>query len=469
MRTIQPLPDAIRAELSPEVQEYVAALEAKAVVAGRYELLYELGRGQWGAVDLALNLGTRTLHAVKTIDLHRLPPASKSPSDDPRLRGPIPDSERVDAGAVCDALRRVMQQLAGLRGPRLVELDDVGIDYERNVLYLVMPYVPAWSLSFRLIQDGRFGVGRALLVAKQAAAALDSLHSKSLVHGDLKSSNVLLTADDNVWLTGAGLYRVLGDGPLRDDRPRLPHFLAPECHEMPAGHRRGPAVDIYALGVILFEMLTRRYPFEANTAVELFEKRAHTPAPSVSEFNEEVPPAVNELVARCLSVNPERRYRNGRDLAEEIERILLGRPGDSTVIVTPHEPPPERSVSFPPVTIGAFPAALIDRTGHIYPLRPKTGEMGQPVWIVGRSVAADAGQPGGKRTTVDVDLAVDRSVSRLHARIYREGNRWMIRHVAPRNRTLVDGRPVDVDRPERLRDGAVCRFGNLELLFRLGQ
>ena len=413
-------------------------------IAGRYLLLHQLVSGRSGALFVAINQGTRELSALKVIGIDGLPP------------------ETVDQ--VSSLLRRAVHKLADIRSPQIVSINDVGLDSGNQAAFVVMEYVPGWSLSYRLTQDGRFSLGRTLRIVKQVAAALDVLHSRDLAHGDLKPESILVSANDTVKLTDVGMYRAFDKLLASEDGPALPHYLAPECFEMLEKHRRGSRTDIYALGVIMFELLTRRQPFEANSAAELAARREKSEAPVVSLYLPDIPPAVDQLVATCLSRNPRKRHAMGRDVEAEIDRILEGQRGTTkeTILQTPSDSvDPARPPTFPQVTLGSFPAAFVDTSGQAYPLR--AGEDGSPkdVYVLGRVT------PGNEE--IDINLSIDRRVSRQHARIFHRQGTWSMRDVSGRNRTWVNGQVIPTDRERRLKDGYTCQFGKTHLLFRISQ
>jgi serine/threonine-protein kinase len=221
--------------------------------------------------------------------------------------------------------QREAEAEAGLRHANIVQVYDVGEHEGRP--YFTMEFVEGGSLAEALAGTPQPARQAAALVAA-LAQAVEVAHQGGIVHRDLKPGNVLLTADGTPKITDFGLARRLeGGAGLTQSGAVLgtPSYMAPEqAQGKPL--TVGPATDIYALGAILYELLTGRPPFRAETAVEtvqqvLFQEPAHP-----SRLNAKVPRDLETICLKCLHKEPQRRYPTGAALAEDLHRFLRGEP-----------------------------------------------------------------------------------------------------------------------------------------------
>jgi serine/threonine-protein kinase len=216
------------------------------------------------------------------------------------------------------------EAVAGLRHPHVVQVYEVG-DLDGRP-YFTMEFVEGGSLAEHL--DGVPQPARcaAELVAT-LADAVEFAHASGVIHRDLKPANILLTTDDTPVITDFGVARRI-DGPdftATGVRVGTPSYMAPE-QAMGRARAITTAVDVYALGAILYEMLTGRPPFCAETAAETERQViAEEPAPP-SRLNAKVPRDLETICLKCLHKAPARRYPSARELADDLRRFLGGKP-----------------------------------------------------------------------------------------------------------------------------------------------
>jgi len=220
---------------------------------------------------------------------------------------------------------RESQAVAELQHPNIVQVHDVG-DLDGRP-YFTMEFVEGGSLAQALAGAPQAARYAARLVAS-LAGGVHLAHAKGVIHRDLKPANILLTRDATPKIADFGLARhVDGDPGLTrsDARVGTPSYMAPEQALGKLG-TVGPSVDIYALGAILYEMLTGRPPFRAETAIETERQVITVEAAPPSRLNTNVPRDLETICLKCLHKDPSRRYATAVDLADDINRFLAGQP-----------------------------------------------------------------------------------------------------------------------------------------------
>jgi serine/threonine-protein kinase len=273
-----------------------------------------LGRGGMGIVFRARHLRLNRLVALKM--------SLASEYCEPRER---------------ERLQREAEAVAGLRHENIVRVYDMG-DHEGRPFF-TMELVEGGSLSDKLTGAPQPACQAARLVAT-LAEAVRVAHQGGIVHRDLKPSNVLLTADGTAKISDFGLARRLQGGAALTQSGipvGTPSYMAPE---QARGQARaiGPAVDVYALGAILYELLTGRPPFHGETAAATLQQVITADPVPPSRLNFQVPRDLETICLKCLHKDPQRRYATAAALAEDIQRFQRGEP------------------------IAARPAGLVERT-----------------------------------------------------------------------------------------------------------
>ena len=265
------------------------------LVSGRYELRALIGCGGIGAVFHAYDHTLRREVAVKTLLPH------------------LDEPEHVERFLV------EARTMAAMHHPNVVTVHDVLEVHGRP--WMVMELLHGESLQDRLSREKRLPPRQALTILQAVASALDHAHSHNLVHRDVKPANIFLERSGRVVLLDFGLVRVLGSGRRTPTGMRLgtPGYMAPE--QMLRPWEVGPATDVYALGVVAYQLLAGRRPFEGASFDELW--RAHMEAPVPRPGN--MPTPVYRVLARALEKKPGRRYRRAGEFVEALERALAGR------------------------------------------------------------------------------------------------------------------------------------------------
>jgi len=271
-----------------------------------------------------------------------------------------------------ERFRREAQAAAQISHENIANVYDTG--RADGAHYIVMEFVEGTDLKQRLRADGPMPVVTALEIGRQIAAALEAAHGKGLVHRDIKPHNILLNREGAVKVTDFGIAKVVSD--LEDTGVIIGsvHYLAPE---QARGDATAPSCDIYALGCVLFEMLTGRTVFEGENAMAVAHKQIYEQPPSPRSLRAEIPAPLEAFILRCLEKDPQRRYQSaaeakaalvqlGNIFAQEDTVVIpLPAAADATIVYRKplHTPPPPASKPEPITPPPAAPAADAGRQG----------------------------------------------------------------------------------------------------------
>jgi non-specific serine/threonine protein kinase/serine/threonine-protein kinase len=270
-------------------------------VAG-YEILGELGRGGMGVVYKAMQVRLNRPCALKMI-----------------LAGDL-----AGPRAVTRFLAEA-EAAARLRHPHIVQVYALGEHDGRP--YLELEYLEGGSLAKRL--DGTpWPPRRAAELIATLAGAVEAMHSRGIVHRDLKPANILLEADGTPKIADFGLAKALGvDSGLTGTEEIIgtPSYMAPE-QARGGGKHAGPSADVYALGAILYELLTGRPPFKAATVLETLELVRSADPVAPQRLVPKLPIDLETISLKCMQKEPQGRYGTAADLADELGRYLRGEP-----------------------------------------------------------------------------------------------------------------------------------------------
>jgi serine/threonine-protein kinase len=208
------------------------------------------------------------------------------------------------------------QAAASLSHPNIVMVHDVGQDGDRH--YIVMELVEGDDLKTVIRHWAPLPLDKALDLAIQICSGVGYAHRAGFVHCDVKPQNVLVTRDGRAKVADFGIARVISEATMsRSDLAwGTPHYFSPE---QAAGESATPASDVYAIGVILFEMLTGRLPFEAESATALALKHLQNEPPWVTDLNPAVPMPIAKIVDKVLFKEPAARYRTANQLCQILD------------------------------------------------------------------------------------------------------------------------------------------------------
>ncbi len=216
-----------------------------------------------------------------------------------------------------DRFHQEAKAAANLSHPNIVMVHDYGL--ASGYPFIVMEYVPGTDLKQILQHRGNFSVRETLDLMIQACAGLGYAHRAGLVHCDIKPHNMLITPDQRLKITDFGIARALAS--IRpDERAEFvwgsPLYFSPE---QAAGGAPLPASDVYSLGVVMYEMLTGRLPFQGDSATVLSHLHQVSAVPSPRSLNSDIPPVLEEVMLKVLAKEPVARYRT----ADQLGHILV--------------------------------------------------------------------------------------------------------------------------------------------------
>jgi len=228
------------------------------------------------------------------------------------------DALMGDVGAF-DRFRREMEIVGRLDHRGIQRSFDLGEDRTRP--YLVLEYIDGVTLREIERRDGRLPAPRAVDIATQLAAAMAHAHAQGISHRDLKPENVLVTPEGRVVVTDFGIALMAGARRLTwrwlTSTMGTPDYMAPEQVE---GKRGDARTDVYALGIMLFEMLVGRVPWEGDNPLAVMAQHVNAPLPSLRAIDPHVPAPLEAIVTKCLRKNPDERYADAGELHTDLER-----------------------------------------------------------------------------------------------------------------------------------------------------
>ncbi len=299
------------------------------IIDGRYRLLDKVGDGGMAEVWRAQDTVLGRIVALKILR----PQYSNDPDFVARFR-------------------REAQAAANLIHPNIVNVFDIGQAGDRH--YIVMEYVDGRSLKDLIRDEGVLSVSRALDLGIQVATAVAHAHHAGIIHRDIKPQNALVTADGRVKVTDFGIARAISAASATETGVVLgtAHYLAPE---QAAGKPTTPASDVYALGVVLYEMLTGRTPFDADSSVGVALKHLQEEPPPIQQLNPRIPATVAAVVKRAMAKDPAQRYQDAGALADALRAVQAW--GEQATAAQPAIPRPSARPPAPEAGELGFDAA----------------------------------------------------------------------------------------------------------------
>jgi serine/threonine protein kinase/tetratricopeptide (TPR) repeat protein len=297
----------IRPNITETLETSARELTTGSTFAGRYQVIEELGKGGMGKVYRAVDKKLNEEVAIKLIK--------------PEIA--------LDKGT----LARFQNEL---KVARKISHRNVGRMYElmedQGLHFITMEYVPGEDLRSFLHRSKRLTVGTAVAIAKDVCEGLAEAHRLGVIHRDLKPSNIIIDKDGNARIMDFGIARSLRTKSITGEGVIIgtPEYMSPEQVEGKDVDQRS---DIYSLGVILYEMVTGRVPFEGETPLSVAVKQKTETAPDPRKSNAQVPEDLSHLILKCLEKDKAKRYQDVADVRVELEKIEKGIPTTERVVL----------------------------------------------------------------------------------------------------------------------------------------
>jgi serine/threonine protein kinase len=263
---------------------------------GRYEIMSEIERGGMATVYYARDPFVDRYVAIKILP-----------------RALVHDAESRAR------FEREARIIATIEHPAIVPIYDYG--EEDGQPFLVMRFMKGGSLGRRL-RHNIFSLPEARNIIARVAPAIDKVHQLGIVHRDLKPDNILFDEDDHPYIADFGIAK-LAEASASISGDKLVgtlYYASPE--HLQKGNALNSLSDIYALGVILFEMLTGDVPYKGEVTTQLIKAILMDPVPRASEFNPSLPPAIDALIERAMAKNPKHRHPNASEFANALENVI---------------------------------------------------------------------------------------------------------------------------------------------------
>ncbi len=334
------------------------------LVGGRYQLLEMLGQGAMSQVYRGLDTALNRTVAIKFLR----------------------EEYGADPGFVA-RFNREAQAVAGLSGQGILNVYDYGQHEGRY--YIVMEYIQGSDLKEVLRREGPLPLPRALAFIRQVLLALKVAHQQGLIHRDVKPQNILVSErDGTIRLADFGIAHAIGATQLTTAGTVLgtAHYMAPEQAQ---GGQVGPATDIYAVGIVLYEMLTGRLPFDGQSPMEVLMAHLRQPTPTLAEAGLAAAPALERFVARALEKDPARRYQSADQMLHDLTRLEEGEAEPRSVAFEPLVPyvlPSQERTTLAAASAPAHAPRPYERATLVAPLLPpeqvsKPGRKSRAGWL----------------------------------------------------------------------------------------
>lgn len=316
---------------------------------GRYEIISELGRGGMATVFHAYDPRFQRDVAIKVLPREFL--------HDPNFRA------RFEQEA---------QTIAGLEHPAILPVYDFG--EQEGQPFLVMRFLAGGSLEERLSEHGALPVDEASRIIEHLAPAIDEAHQRGVIHRDLKPANILFDHRNMPYIADFGIAKLTTGGKSLTSGAYIigtPDYMSPE---QASGEKIDGQVDIYALGVIIFETLTGRLPYNAETPVGLLMKHISEPVPNILQVKADLPPGCKNVISTAMAKDPTRRYRTAVALAQAFRQSTQG----DIPAVAPmpaSSPTPPLDLPLPPPPTGPVRQLACPACGAPLPAAPQPNQQ----------------------------------------------------------------------------------------------
>ena len=275
-------------------------------IADRYEILGKVGAGGMSDVYKAKDLTLGRFVAIKVLKAEF--------------------SEDIN---FVTKFRSEAQAAAGLEHPNIVNIYDVGS--ENGLHYIVMEYVEGITLKTYIEKKGQLSFKEAVSIAIQVGRGIEAAHNKNIVHRDIKPQNIMISTEGKVKVTDFGIARAATSNTISSDVMGSVHYSSPE--QARNGFVDGKS-DIYSLGIVMYEMVTGRVPFDGDTTVAVAIQHLQEEMVPPSVYAPNLPISMEKIILKCTQKNPDRRYASMTALLADLRKALIS-PNEDFVVMVP--------------------------------------------------------------------------------------------------------------------------------------
>ena len=230
--------------------------------------------------------------------------------------------EFVDDEDFVRKFRRESQAAASLSDPNIVNVYDVGIDEieGKAIHYIVMEYIDGKTLKELIVEKGRLSAAETIYYTIQIANGLSTAHANSIIHRDIKPHNIMITKDNRVKVTDFGIARAATSSTMTTTSDVLGsvHYFSPE---QARGGYTDDKSDIYSLGIVMYEMITGKLPYEGDTAVSVALKHVQEEIVPPRELFEDIPIGIEKIILKAVQKRQAERYKNINEMIEDLNLI----------------------------------------------------------------------------------------------------------------------------------------------------
>ena len=292
------------------------------ILGDRYELLEVIGEGGMAVVYKARDKKLNRLVAVKILK-----------------------KEFADNKDISEKFKKEATAIANLSDMNIVNVLDVGHEDEDNTDYFVMELVEGKTLKEIIVSNGKIGWSTASTIAIQVAKALDCAHRNGIIHRDVKPQNILITEHGDVKVTDFGIAKSATSSTITNTTTIVgsAHYLSPEQAK---GTFIDFRTDLYSLGIVLYEMVTAKLPFDGESPVTIALKHIQEEPVAPKTLNDTIPDSLNSFILKAISKDPISRYQTSKEMIADLQKI---KENPMTIIQAPTENDGGRTIVMSPI------------------------------------------------------------------------------------------------------------------------